>query len=139
MGFLRDCPAVESWLERCSSAFRPLVQREYQSLIVEWRQRFEPLLRSQATSAGPHAELAAIASLPADVFVFSIPGYRFLPAGTDARLDPAYGYRADGLRTFDFTIANPRDAIVVDVALSFTCLCTHEAGVLAEPTFVRAG
>jgi hypothetical protein len=83
--------------------------------------------------------LAVLARLPEDVFVFSIPGYRFLPAGTDPQLDPAYGYRAVALRTVNFAIANPRDVILVDVALSFTCLCTHEAGALAEPTFARVG
>lgn len=139
MGFLRDCPAVESWLEQSSSTFRPLAEREYQTVVAEWRERFEHLLRSRALSSGAEAELAALASLPADVFVFSIPGYRFLPAGSDRRLDPAYGYWTVGLRTVDFAIANPWDAIVADVALSFSCLCTHEAGALAEPIFARIG
>lgn len=137
MGFLSDSSAVETWLERNCSAFRPLEQREYQALVAQWRARFEKLLRAQGAAWGAAAELAALSSLPADVFVFSLPGYRFLPSGTDPQLDRAYGYQAQGLRTIDFAVANPADAIVAGVDLSFTCLCTHEAGALAEPMFAR--
>lgn len=73
-----------------------------------------------------------------DGFVFSLPGYYYLPSGTDAQLDPAYGFRVTELRVIDFSIANPADAIFVDHELTFTCLCTHEAGALAEPILVPA-
>ena len=135
MGFLRDAPAVEAWLRRGSSAFRPLTQREYQTLVAQWRARFEGLLRRQRAASGAKAEVAALSSLPADASVFSIPGYRFLPAATDPQLDRAYGYQAEALHTVDFEVANNADAIVTDVGLTFTCLCTHETGAFAEPMF----
>jgi hypothetical protein len=136
MGFLKPCPELEDWLQRTSERFRPLNQNEYRKLVVRWRDCFEQALVGNDFLTGASAKQEALCRLPCDVFVFSVPGYRWLPSPTDPKFDPSYGYDAVTLSTIDFAIANPIDAIFVDHAFSFTCLCTHEAGALAEPQFV---
>jgi len=139
MSFLTPHPRLESWLCRASSRVRSLNQREYQKLVAAWRAQFKSALVARDCVFGARAEQGALALLPADAFVFSMPGDSLLPSGTDSKLDPTYGYEVDALATIDFAVANPADAIFVDRAMSFTCLCTHEAGALAEPILARSG
>jgi hypothetical protein len=138
MGFLKQHLAVESWLAATASQFRPLSQAEYADVVREWRSHFDESLGARHFSAGSAAEEAMLQMLPCDAFVFSIPGYHSLPASTDPRFDPAYGYEVIGLRDLDFAVANRADAVISDRRFSFTCLCTHEAGAFAEPQFCEA-
>jgi hypothetical protein len=139
MTFLSPCSKIEAWLREASSGVRPLSQREYQEVTATWRAQFEGALAAGHLVAGAQAEQSVRALLPRDVFVFSMPGYEFLPSPTDPKMDPVYGYAVDALETIDFAVANTDDAILVDSAMSFSCLCTHEAGAFAEPTFVLRG
>jgi len=138
MGFLKSRPNLELWLEQAAATFRPLTQREYGKVVAEWRARFEPVLAANDYVTGRSVKDLAQSLLPRDVFVFNVPGYRLLPAGTSSRLDGAYGYEALGLTTIDFSITNPADAVIVDRDFTFTCLCTHEAGAFAEPQLAPA-
>lgn len=138
MGFLVDRPELKLSLRTTASYVRALSQREYQELVATWRNHFEEMLASGNSVSGARAEALLRAVLPADVFVFSIPGYEFLPSATSPRQDPAYGFEVKVLVAVDFAVLNPEDAIIVDHAMTFTCLCTHEAGMLAEPIFAHA-
>ncbi len=135
MGFLEVHRGVEDWLRTSSVRFRNLSQKEYSGLVRNWRSRFEHLLVTDECLRGSSAEQAVECRLPCDGFVFSVPGYRLLPASTDARFDPAYAYEVGGLESLDFDVTNSADAIVVDRDLTFTFLGTHEAGALARPAF----
>jgi hypothetical protein len=136
MTFLSSRPGLEAWLHLVSSNVRPLSQKEYQEVVARWRAQFEGALVAEECVSAAQAEQGMRALLPRDVFVFSMPGYAFLPSATDPKMDPAYGYAADALQTIDFAIANPDDAIFVDRDMSFSCMCTHEAGAFAEPILV---
>jgi hypothetical protein len=137
MGFLTRQPEIEAWLAQAASSALPLSQDAYQQLVQDWRSAFEPLLRAGRRVAGARAEHGLSTSLPADVYVFSLPGNPYLPASTDSK-SPPYGYTAEALRSLDFAVANAQDAIIASRDLSFTCLCTHETGALAEPILLRA-
>lgn len=129
---------LEAWFQASASGFRALDAREYQELLANWQAEFEPLLEARDRRRGAKAEAGVRALLPRDVFVFSIPGYRYLPAATNSHRDPRFAFYVSQLKMIDFGIANRMDAIVVDSELTFTCLCTHEAGALAEPVLVPA-
>jgi len=135
MGFLKTHTDVEAWLGSSSLEFRSLSQKEYAGLVRQWRSRFEPMLNAGECRHGNSAEEALESRLPRDVFIFSIPGYRLLPASTNPRLDPAYAYEAIRLSALDLQTANRADAIIVDQGFAFTCLYTHEAGALARTQF----
>jgi hypothetical protein len=135
---LSALPELDAWFRVAASGARPLDRREYQDLIRSWQVHFEPLLKAGDRRTGAKAEEGARALLPRDVFVFTIPGYRYLPAATDARHDARYGFYVSQLRTIDFNVANQMDVILTDAEFTFTCLCTHEAGAFAEPVLVPA-
>lgn len=135
MGFLKAHAGVESWLRLASSHFEPLPQAKYTAIVSEWRSHFDELLLARQLREGSAAATAIERMLPGDVFVFSIPGYRLLPASTDPRLSPAYGYEVSGLREVDLAAANEADAVISDRSFQFTYLGTHEAGALANPQF----
>lgn len=137
MGFLKVHHSIEGWLQTAAVSFRALSQKEYKDLVAEWRVRFERLLVSREFIAGRAAERAAEDALPTNVVIFRLPGYRWLPAGTDARFDAAYAYRATRLRFLDFSVANAADAVIADEDLTFTCLCTHEAGSMTQVQFCQ--
>lgn len=137
MGFLNIHAGVESWLQGASAQFAAFSQKEYREIVASWRARFEEILISGAYLVGRSAECAALDELPVDAVVFCIPGYRWLPAGTDARFGSAYGYQVTQLADIDFVAANAADAVIADKALSFTCLCTHEAGSFARVQFCQ--
>jgi hypothetical protein len=138
MGFLTPRTTIESWLEQASATFRPLSDREYAEVVAGWRNRFETVLENKDYVRGRSVNDIAQSLLPSDVFVFSLPGYRLLPARTNPSVDLAYGYEARGLRKIDFEIANRADAIIVDKDFAFTCLCTNEAGAFADPQLAPA-
>jgi len=129
---------LEAWFQVAASGARALDRREYQDLVAGWQAQFEPLLEAGDLRTGAKAEAGVRALLPRDVFVFSIPGYRYLPAATNAHRDPRFAFYVSQLKTIDFDIANRMDAILADSELTFTCLCTHEAGAFAEPVLVPA-
>jgi hypothetical protein len=129
---------LEAWLHEASAGARALNRGEYRDLLAAWQSVFEPMLEAQDRRTGAKAEAGLRALLPRDLFVFSIPGYRYLPAATNFQRDPRYGFYVSQLRTIDFGVANRMDAILADAALTFTCLCTHEAGAFAEPVLVPA-
>jgi hypothetical protein len=129
---------LEEWFEVAATGARALDRGEYQALVADWQSQFEQLLKAQDRRAGAKAEAGVRALLPRDVFVFSIPGYRYLPAATNAQRDPRFGFYVTQLRTIDFNIANRMDAILAGSELTFACLCTHEAGAFAEPILVPA-
>jgi hypothetical protein len=135
MGFLKLHQGIEAWLRSSSAEFRSLSQKEYAVLVRRWRSTFEQILVANECRRGNSAEEAVERKLPCDVFVFSVPGCRLLPASTDARFDPAYAYAAGDLGNLDLEMANSADAIIVDQSLTFTFLGTHEAGGLAHPVF----
>jgi hypothetical protein len=135
MGFLKIYPGVEAWLRSSSAEFRSFSQKEYAALVRRWRSSFEPTRVANECRRGNSAEEAAERKLPCDVFVFSLPGYRLLPASTDARFDPAYAYAAVDFGKLDLETANRADAIIVNQSLTFTFLCTHEAGGFSRPVF----
>jgi hypothetical protein len=139
MGFLKPRPKVESWLRSSSAAMRTLSQAEYQQLIATWKERFEGLLIEGRCLAGARAQRAAARTMPTDVFVFNVPGYRWLPAATDPRFDMAYGYAAVQLRNIQFEVANDFDAIICDRDFTVCCLCTHEEGAFGKVWYVEAG
>jgi hypothetical protein len=138
MGFLKTHAGVEAWLRFASSHFEPMSQAKYTAIVREWRFHFDALLRARHFREGRAAEEAIEQTLPCDVFVFSIPGYPLLPASTDPRLSPAYGYEVSGLRDVDLAAANEADAMITNRDFSFAYLGTHEAGVLAHPQFCES-
>lgn len=138
MSALSALAELEAWLQAAASGARALAPGEYQDLVAGWQSLFEPLLEARDRRTGAKAEAGIRALLPRDVFVFSIPGYRYLPAATKAQRDRRFGFYVSQLRTIDFDVANRMDAILADSELTFTCLCTHEAGVFAEPILVPA-
>src|SRR5690349_18309294 len=97
---------LEAWFQLGASAARELDRHEYQDLVVAWQSQFEPLLEARDRRTGARAEAGVRALLPCDVFVFSIPGYRYLPAATNAQRDPRFGFHVSQLRMIDFGIAN---------------------------------
>src|SRR5688500_1923119 len=109
MGFLREHLGIESWLRVDAADFRNLSQREYRELVTEWRQRFEGSLMGGEYRVGARAQRAMQEAMPADLFIFSIPGYEWLPAATDPRLDPTYAYGVTELKIVDFFVANAAD------------------------------
>ena len=127
-----------AWFQEAASGARALDPHEYKNLVAGWQSEFEPLLEVRNCRTGARAEAGVRALLPRDVFVFSMPGYRYLPAATNAQRDPRFGFYVSQLRTIDFDLANRMDAILADSELTFTCLCTHEAGAFAEPILVPA-
>lgn len=129
-------PGIESWLEVAAADFRMLSQREYRVLVAEWRRYFEESLVAGEYLVGGAAQRAIEQAMPGDMFVFRVPGYKWLPAATDPRNDPAYAYRTTELKKVEFLVANAADAILVDQGFAFTYLSTHEAGVLAQPRFL---
>jgi hypothetical protein len=133
MGFLRPRPKIEEWLAQAAASFRPLGQREYGKLVADWRAHFDHTLETGDFISGRDVEEAANSLFPADTFIFNVPGYRLLPAGTGPKFDQASGYEALKLGCINFEIANPADAVITDRAFTFTCLCTHEAGAFASP------
>ena len=139
MGFLSEPSELVGWLRSAAISVRALEQREYQDIVKRWREQFEPMFYARAFVTGTAAEQAVRAALPADVFVFSLPGYRFLPSGTDPQLSPAYGYEVKTLSEIDFGTANRADAIFTDPGMTITLVCTHEAGELADPIFAGRG
>jgi len=137
VGFLRRTERIEHWLTNASNEYRALSEREYRSLTSTWRQHFEAILaEKQYVIKGVQAQRQMESHLGCDVFVFSMPGYRLMPSATDPQFDTAYAHHATALQRLDWDVANPFDAIVVDGAFSFTCLCTHEADVMAHVQFV---
>ena len=136
MGYHFD--QLEEWFVGASAGARPLDRCEYRELVASWQTQFEPLLKVRDRVTGAKAEVGLRALLPSDMFVFSIPGYRYLPASTNPHHDARYGFHVSQLRTVDFAILNPADAILVDPDMNFTCLCTHEAGAYAEPILAPA-
>jgi hypothetical protein len=137
VGFLRSYPELEHWLCSAAADVRALTDQEYRRLAERWRERFEHALAMGDYVSGSRATDGMLNLLPSDVFVFSLPGYRLLPSGTDPT-QIAYGYEVQALATVDFDIANPADAIFSDRAFTFACLCTHEAGAFAEAQLAPA-
>ena len=132
MSSLLEVAKLEGWFKVASMGARMLDRAEYRELVASWQSVFEPLLKAGDRLTGAKAEAGLRAHLPADMFVFSMPGYRYLPASTNSR-EPRYAFRVSQLSNVDFGVANSEDAILVDTELTFTCLCTHEAGAFAEP------
>ncbi len=138
MGFVREHRDVETWLTASAASWIPLTDADFRAIVSRWEDAFEIELsgpHSKFILHGRNALLAMERELPADVYVFNLPGYPHLPASTDA-LERQYGYLAKQLLRIDVRIANYADAIVTEATLRFTCLYTHEAGVLAEPMYV---
>lgn len=129
---------LEAWFEKTSDGARALERTEYHDLVAAWQATFEPMLHAQDRRTGARAEAGLLALLPRDMFVFSIPGYRYLPAATNFQRNPRYAFYVSALRSIDFVVANQVDAILADSELTFACLCTHEAGAFAEPILVPA-
>lgn len=138
MGFLRSREGVERWLRRSAAGFAPLADREYREVARVWRAAFEPALMAGNRVRGREAVDAMVRALPLDVYVFNLPGYRWLPAATDARYDQSFGYRVSLLAAVDLSAANDADAIIARQDMKFALLCTHESGAFAEPEFVQA-
>jgi hypothetical protein len=139
MGFLKRMARIEDWLTKSSSEFHELSQREYVSLVSNWRKHFEESLEAgRHVAKGPRAEREMELSDCSKLFIFSMPGYRLLPSGTDPTRDAAYAYVAIALQRIDWVAANASDAILADEGFTFTCLCTHEVGTMAEVQFLTA-
>lgn len=135
MGFLTVHGDIESWLEKAAAEYCELSQREYVALVAEWRENFEEALDGEYRE-GRAAQRAIVRLLPANLFIFSVPGYPWLPAGTHPKGDPSYGDRAMELKAIHFSVVNAADAILVDQDFTSAYLGTHEAGAFSEPWFV---
>jgi hypothetical protein len=87
---------------------------------------------------GGRAQRRLMSSDVSSLFVFSVPGYRLLPSATDARFDAVYAYSLANLSRMDWETANMGNAILVDQSFTFTCLCSHEVGSMAQVQFFAA-
>jgi hypothetical protein len=140
MGFVRSVGKIEHWLDSASSQWRWGGDADYREIVARWRNRCEPLLvcRSQRVR-GERAMLAVDQRLPDDVAVFSLPGYQYLPSSTSPTAPP-YVYFVRQLLSVDREVVNCHDAIVVDMAFSYTCLYTHEQPIRRDTALtIRSG
>ncbi|HKI01063.1 MAG TPA: hypothetical protein VKK31_03700 [Thermoanaerobaculia bacterium] len=136
MGFLSSVPVLEEWLDEATDGWSGLTNREYAELWSRWRAAFESRLRTGKPTAKDIDAMASIErALPFEAFLFSAPGYEFLPSGTSL---PVFGYRVTPLARVDRDLFNSCDVIVADADLRFTCLYTHEIGTLADPIFIES-
>ena len=137
LGFVRNLPQLETWLDGRATSWLTLPDREYTALVGRWSSLFGPLIEVGLAAAGGSAATWLLRSrLPCDVFLFSgLPVPRVSNTGGLG----AAGYRALGLTSLDTDLANGLELIVVALDFRWCRLYTHEADSWAtEELYERA-
>lgn len=67
-----------------------------------------------------------------DGVLFCEPSYARLPSATGHSF---FVFEVKGLSRVDRDLFNEHDVTVADAQLRFCCICTHEAGMLADASF----
>ena len=138
MGFLREHPGIEAWVQEHADAWRCLTDSEYKSLVSRWKSTFWHLIElERPTRTGTRAMLALDQHLPASLFLFGGVG---VPRVANMGSSGACGYHVTQLRKLDRDLANRLELILVDDRLSYSCVFSHEASSMVwEHLYVSEG
>jgi hypothetical protein len=121
MGIIARDLHLEEYLDTYSKEWFLLSDKEYRTLIKEWKISFEERLISKSTVHLEKVNESLKSKFPINCFVFNCPNYGYLPNNQGADRQQTYAYKVNNLSSLDRNVLNSIGSILCSENFSFMC------------------